>query len=1031
VVFPYWDRYIKKLYNLIIMMETKILVVEDEALVAEDIKKTLQDLGYAVLSTASSGEEAIKKVNEYRPDLVLMDIVLQGGMDGVETAKQISSHFNTPIIYLTAYSDKTTLERARITEPFGYIIKPFKEKELKMAIDLAIFKHDAEKKLKESKEWLFTTLASISDAVIATDPKGCVEFMNPVAQSLTGWEIKEVLGKPTKDILNILNGKNDAFRRFYYPVSGAGAIKDHQAVLISRNKLKIPVEISISPIKDDRGGFVGNVIVLRDITERKLAEEALKESEERFRSLVESAPNAVVITDCSGNIISWNKSAEKIFLYTEKEVLGKPLTILMPNRYRDAHQRGLERVRLTGKSNAIGKPVELHGLRKDSSEFPLELSLSTWSTEKGSFYGGIIHDITERKRTEEALSWESNVNVSIAELSTALILMTTIDETPSLVLEYAKHLTGSKFGYTGYIDSQTGYLISPTLSRDIWDICNIKDKNVVFKKFTGLFGWVLNNGKPLLTNAPDKDPRSSGTPEGHVPILRFLSVPAMIDETLVGQISVANSDHDYTERDLRLLERLATIYAIALQRKKIEEALQKSETRLKLQFERMPIGCIVWSSNLRIEAWNPAAEKIFGFKADEVLGKHPYDLIVPKDGQPHLDTIWHRLLEGDYTAHSINKNITKDKRIIICEWTNTPLKVNDTVIGVLSMVQDITERKRAEEELKESEDRYRRLIDFSPFGIAIHSDQRFIYVNFAAMKILGATEPEELVGKPALQFIHLDYHGIVKERISKEEQGEIAPLIEEKFLRLDGTSVDVEIMSIPFTHKGKLAMYGVFQEITERKKAEEEINNSLKEKEILLREIHHRVKNNMQIISSLLKLQSGYTDERKYRDIFKDCQNRIASMALIHEKLYQSVELTKIDLDDYIRNLVNSLFQSYDISKGTITLNIDIEKVSLGIDLATPCGLIISELVSNSLKHAFPNGREGGIKVAFRQTDENTFELTVNDNGIGIPEDMDFRKTESLGLSLFTMLVEDQLEGEISLDRSKGTEFRIKFKGGN
>src|SRR5574341_1670289 len=189
------------------MVKTQILVVEDEAIVAEAIRRKLQKLGYSVPSTASRGEEAIKKVEENNPDIVLMDIVLQGEMDGIEAAEQIRARFNIPIVYLTAYSDIKTLERAKVTEPFGYIIKPFKERELNINIEIALYKHRMERKLKESKEWFTTTLKSISDAVIATDSSGCVKFMNPVAQSMTGWALEEAYGKPLKDIFNIMTEK--------------------------------------------------------------------------------------------------------------------------------------------------------------------------------------------------------------------------------------------------------------------------------------------------------------------------------------------------------------------------------------------------------------------------------------------------------------------------------------------------------------------------------------------------------------------------------------------------------------------------------------------------------------------------------------------------------------------------------------------------------------------------------------------------------------------------------------------------------
>jgi len=220
------------------------------------------------------------------------------------------------------------------------------------------------------------------------------------------------------------------------------------------------------------------------------------------------------------------------------------------------------------------------------------------------------------------------------------------------------------------------------------------------------------------------------------------------------------------------------------------------------------------------------------------------------------------------------------------------------------------------------------------------------------------------------------------------------------------------------------------KEVAERKRAEEKIKASLKEKELLLQEIHHRVKNNLQVISSLLKLQSEYIEDKQAFQMFKDSQNRIKSMALIHEKLYKSKDLAEIDFKIYINDLAYELFRSYEIDPSKIALRMDVKDISLRIDVAIPCGLIINELISNSLKYAFPQGREGGIKIALRSINKNKIELKVKDNGIGLPEDFDFRKTKSLGLHIVTILVEDQLDGKIELNRAGGTEFKITFKRG-
>lgn len=228
----------------------------------------------------------------------------------------------------------------------------------------------------------------------------------------------------------------------------------------------------------------------------------------------------------------------------------------------------------------------------------------------------------------------------------------------------------------------------------------------------------------------------------------------------------------------------------------------------------------------------------------------------------------------------------------------------------------------------------------------------------------------------------------------------------------------------------RLVRIEIATDITDRKMVEHHLKSSLDEKELLLREIHHRVKNNMQVISSLLSLQANQIEDKLYVDKFNDSKNRIKSMALVHEKLYQSKDMANIDFNDYITSLAKSLFQFHEFSEGKITLKINAEKILLGIDTAMPCGLIINELLSNCLKHAFPEGRKGNITITLSKTEneENPeYNIIVSDDGIGIPENFDIRKTSSLGMELIFTLVEHQLQGTLELDRTNGTEFRIIF----
>ena len=265
------------------MSKPKILVVEDEGLVAKSIQSMLNNMGYEAPDVALSGEKAIKKAGEIRPDLILMDIKLKGEMDGIEAAEIIHDRFDIPVVYLTAFADEETLERAKITEPFGYLLKPFEEQDLQSTIEMALYKSKMEQRLKEREHWFSTVLQSIGDAVIATDKNGNVTFMNFVAESLTGDDKEKALGKKLTDRFHIkvLNEK------------GLDINKAGQALLIDRKKTEIPVDYSKAPIKDRKGNNLGSVLVLRDVTERMLAQKELKQSFEKVQRILEEIIQAI------------------------------------------------------------------------------------------------------------------------------------------------------------------------------------------------------------------------------------------------------------------------------------------------------------------------------------------------------------------------------------------------------------------------------------------------------------------------------------------------------------------------------------------------------------------------------------------------------------------------------------------------------------------------------------------------------------------------------------------------------------------
>jgi response regulator RpfG family c-di-GMP phosphodiesterase len=270
------------------MPDIRILVVEDESLVAKDIQNMLISLGYEVIDVVSTGEEAIRLAESTSPDLVLLDIVLKGEIDGIVAARRIWERFAIPIVYLTAYADETTLQRAKVTEPFGYILKPFDQRELQTTIEMAFYKARMDHKLREREEWLSTVLTSIGDGVIATDSRGLITFMNPLAERLTGWTTPEAFHKPLRDIFQIAHDS---------PGGPSGPLPLLQEnILSARAGAKIAIEETVTPIRSSKKETIGSVFVFRDITQRKLSEAELMQSWDRLQKALAGTIQAMALT---------------------------------------------------------------------------------------------------------------------------------------------------------------------------------------------------------------------------------------------------------------------------------------------------------------------------------------------------------------------------------------------------------------------------------------------------------------------------------------------------------------------------------------------------------------------------------------------------------------------------------------------------------------------------------------------------------------------------------------------------------------
>lgn len=431
-------------------------------------------------------------------------------------------------------------------------------------------------------------------------------------------------------------------------------------------------------------------------------------------------------------------------------------------------------------------------------------------------------------------------------------------------------------------------------------------------------------------------------------------------------------------------------------------------------FDKMGSGAIIVDSKKGIVDINMAATKMLEINSN-LMGKHIEQTI----------TQFKDLYPLGCVEHDSKKEIKIEKpRKIWLDTRVTSLENEKQHIGWLITFTNINTRKKAEEHVKKSEKEYRDLVDNALVGVyKTDIDGNILFTNDAMVKMLGFNSKKEFNNLSSIElYKNPDIRGRIVKKLLKDG------IIERCEIDLNKKNSETITILMNSKLEGNI-ISGMIIDITQKKIAEKQIEKSLAEKEMLLKEIHHRVKNNLMVISSLLSLQSRYIKDEAYKSIFKESQNRARSMALIHELLYQSSDLKRINFGKFIDTLTGELYRIYISNQTLIKLNVNVEPLMVDINAAIPLGLIVNELVSNSMKHAFPDGRKGNINIEFSALDDN-YTLVVEDDGVGFPEDVDFNNTDSLGLRIVNSLTE-QIDGKLILDRTKGSKFIIKFKEEN
>jgi len=458
------------------------------------------------------------------------------------------------------------------------------------------------------------------------------------------------------------------------------------------------------------------------------------------------------------------------------------------------------------------------------------------------------------------------------------------------------------------------------------------------------------------------------------------------------------------------------------EKKRLMDEINEKVLLLDTVFNKAPEALAILSTDEKPIRVNKKFSELFGYSQEDI--KKLQAKIVPEHLLEESNMILEKARSGQVVRIETIR-INKSGEPIEVKIIASPIKKNNKVIGIYTVWVDLSKLKKTEKNLKKSEERYKSIFEGSRDAILIADENsRFVEVNQAACELTGYSREELLNMRIPDLHDEVDLHAYKKyfHQIMKGK----SILSEAKILRKDGTKFDAEFSNKRMLIDGIPYIHTVARDISESKKDKEKIKASLKEKSIMLQEIHHRVKNNMQIIISLMRIQARRAKHKETREHLRTLQDRVFSMAHVHEYFYRHPELDKINIAPYIKGMVDHLCFMHNKSEKEIKVNLDLEEIYLDLNKAVPFGMLLNEIVTNILKHAFPGKKKGELSIRLYRDGNKKIRLYVADNGNGIPEDVDLNNPETMGLQLINDLTH-QLDGEIKIKSDKGTKINLIF----
>lgn len=726
--------------------------------------------------------------------------------------------------------------------------------------------------------------------------------------------------------------------------------------------------------------------VLIDMTDRKQTEKELLESKERYKTLVEQQTEMITRWKPDGTFTYVNEVYCNFFSKSREELIGKRYIPQMPVEDLERFSKFFMSL---DKNNPVGQFTH-RVIRPDGEIRWLRWTDTAILDDAGNIieYQTVGRDITARKRAETALK-ESEQQLQLI-FENAPIGMALTDLSKSFI-----KVNKAYCDIIGYSKKE---LLTMTYE-EITHPDDVKMENEILDQTIDGTGnnfhfekrYIHKNGRIVYVDL-------------RLNVLR---------DTLGKPYQQIAQVVDITERIIA------------------EQKLKQTQARLTAVLNNLP-NVAIYEYGEEINFVSENIMDILGYPAEEFMKNESLfsNLMLEDDIVIYDDKVarWKRDGAKGVISNEIRVR-NKQNEIIWLEdhmYEVNPGNARPYYSGIMI---DITQQKKTQLKMLETETKLSAILRNLPKVIIYQSGMGNDFISDNIEEMIGYTPAEVLESKYFFgSIMHQEDMMAVKNSISNWHKAGDEGILNMEFRvkKKNGGYIWIEdhMFKVKVNEKESY-LSGILIDITDRKLAEQKISRSLKEKELLLKEIHHRVKNNLQVVSSLLKLQSGYVKDESSLDLLIDSQNRVRSMALVHQKLYQSKDFSEIDFPEYLKQLSEHLLNVFKTKSGDISVIVNSADVNLGIDLAVPCGLILNELISNSLKYAFPEGKKGEIKIDFKFTDE-IYEIIISDNGIGFPDEINYKETKSLGLQLVNTLV-GQIDGNITMENKAGTTFNIRF----